>query len=72
VEKIHRYCKSKNLDTIKEFIIIESSMRGERKKFHEMLAFVKKYHGKIIIVADRVGHMRRNFNEQPILEAMRK
>lgn len=40
--KLKKYCNDKNLNIIKEFTIIESSTRGDRKKFYEMLDFIKK------------------------------
>lgn len=72
IEKIRRYCIQKNFNVAREFIITESSTRGERKKFYEMLDFVKKYPGKILIIADCVDRMQRNFNEHHILDGMRK
>jgi site-specific DNA recombinase len=40
--RLREYCKRKNLDIIKEFKIVESSTRGNRKDFYEMLEFAKR------------------------------
>lgn len=37
---IYEYCERQNFTIIKEFIITESSSRGDRKQYHEMLKFV--------------------------------
>lgn len=71
VDKTRNYCKKHGFDIAKEFIITESSTKAERKKFYEMLEFVKKYPGKIIIVADCVDRMQRSFREHAVLDTMR-
>lgn len=71
VDKTRNYCQKKGLDIVKEFIITESSTKAERVKFYEMLEFVKKYPGKIIIVADCVDRMQRSFREHAVLDTMR-
>ena len=48
---------------MKEYAITESSTRGDRKKFTEMLSFVKQQKTKIIIVADCVDRIQRSFRE---------
>ena len=72
VDKIRKYCISKGLNVIKEYIITESSTRGERKKFHEMLKFVEKTANKVTIVADCVDRLQRNFDQHKILSDMCK
>ena len=40
--RLRKYCEQKELEVIKEFVIVESSTRGEREKFYEMINFIKK------------------------------
>lgn len=40
--RLHKYCERRGLEIIKEFIIVESSTRGERENFYEMIAYIKR------------------------------
>lgn len=71
-ETIYRYCKNKNLNIIKEYVITESTMRGDRKQYHEMLNFVIKYKGKIAIVVNCVDRLQRSDKDNPILDELRR
>lgn len=54
--RLRTYCERKNLEIIKEFTIVESSTRGEREKFYEMINFIKnkrnQYHLFVIKLID--------------------
>ena len=63
LNNLREYCKRNDFDIIKQFSITESSTKGDRKKFIEMLDFVKKQPSKIIIVADCVDRIQRSFRE---------
>ena len=39
LERMRKYCARQNLNIIKEFNITESSTRGKRPKFKNMLSF---------------------------------
>ena len=41
-KRLEEYAERRELDVIKRFEIIESSTRGERKRFMEMINFCKK------------------------------
>lgn len=56
-------CDINGWTVIKEFAVTESSTRGERKKFKEMLDFAAKQKTKIIIVADCIDRIQRGFKE---------
>lgn len=70
--RLRDYCQRKNLQVIKEFEIIESSTRGDRKDFYEMLEFVKKQKETIAVVADTVDRVQRSFKESVVLDDLRK
>ena len=63
LQNLRSYCKRQNFSIVKEYAITESSTRGDRKKFTEMLSFVKQQKTKIIIVADCVDRIQRSFRE---------
>ena len=58
LQNLRSYCKRQLFSVIKEYSITESSTRGDRKKFTEMLSFVKQQKTKVIIVAN---YNNRNF-----------
>lgn len=66
--RLSAYAKRKNLNVIKSFQIIESSTRGKRKEFMEMINFCKDYPEKIAIIADAVDRIQRSFKESVMLD----
>ena len=62
------YCKRKELEVIKIFQIVESSTRGERKEFMQMIEFCKSQSETIAIVADSVDRVQRSFRESILLD----
>lgn len=63
LKNLREYCKRNDFNIIKQFSITESSTKGDRKKFVEMLNFVKQQPSKMIIVADCVDRIQRSFRE---------
>ncbi len=65
VEAITNYCQNKNFVILapKQFIITESSTRGDRKLFNEMLDFVRKQKHKTAIVVHCIDRLQRGFDE---------
>ena len=72
IMRLREYCARLGLPIIKEFVITESSTRGERKKFNDMLKFCKKHKRKIAIVADAVDRIQRGFKESVTLDELIK
>ena len=62
------YAKRKGLEVIKTYQIIESSTRGKRKEFMEMIEFCKNQTETIAIVADAVDRVQRSFKESVMLD----
>ena len=71
-DRLRAYCGLKGLEIIREFVIVESSTRGDRPEFHKMLDFIKEQKECIALVCDKVDRLQRNFNDVPTLEALRK
>lgn len=71
-QRLEEYCLHKDLDVIQIFEITESSNITNRKKFMNMISFVKKQKGVIAIVVDKVDRLQRSFNEYPILDELIK
>lgn len=59
MEKITNYCRENGLIVIKDFSFDESSMRGERKQYHEMLNLAQSCEGKVAIVVNYVDCLQR-------------
>ena len=72
LESIRNYCKENGLESIKEYILAESSTRGDRKQYHEMLNFVQNYKDKIAIVVNCVDRLQRSYKDTPAPDEMRK
>ena len=67
VERIEEYCKKNNFSIIeptpKAFVFTESSTRGGRKKFKEMIDFIEKQKHKTAIVVHTLDRLQRGFEE---------
>jgi len=71
-DNLEVYCKRKELPILKVFKIVESSTRGDRKRFYEMIDYIKKQKGKIALVADAVDRVQRSFKETVLIDELRK
>ena len=59
-----RYAARKGLEVIKEYRLVESSTRGTRKEFHQMLNFVKAQKElPVAIIVHTVDRLQRRCNE---------
>lgn len=68
---IAQYCKKNGFKILDTFSIDESSTRGSRKKFHEMLDLAETCNGKVAIVVNYVDRLQRTYTDTPILEQLR-
>ena len=66
--RLREYCARKGLEVLQTYEIIESSTRGDRKRFMEMVAYAKRYPECVAIVADKVDRVQRSFKEFPLLD----
>lgn len=76
VEAIQSYCKRNSLiiiePTPKAFVFTESSTRGDRKKFNEMIEFIEKQIHKTAIVVHTLDRLQRGFEECEKIKALLK
>lgn len=76
VEAIQSYCKRNSLIIIepmpKAFVFTESSTRGGRKKFNEMIEFIEKQKHKTAIVVHTLDRLQRGFEECEKIKALLK
>lgn len=67
VEAIQSYCDKNGLKIVeptpKAFVFTESSTRGGRKKFNEMIEFIKKQKHKTAIVVHTLDRLQRGFGD---------
>ena len=66
------YCKRKNLEVIKIYQIVESSTRGNRKQFMQMIEFCKAQSETIAIVSDTIDRLNRSFRLYSLMEDLVK
>ena len=66
------YCRAKGHENLAVNEIDESSTRGTREQFYEMINFVKRQKSCIALVCDKVDRLQRSFREVPVLEELRK
>jgi site-specific DNA recombinase len=72
LSRILDYVRSKDLEEWKVFKLKESSTRGTRKKFQEVIDTIKKSKETIALVADTVDRLQRSFRESVIFDDLRK
>lgn len=71
-DRLVNYCDKMGLEIIGTYKIVESSTRGDRPKFKEMLKAIKQEKEPIALVCDKVDRLQRSFNDVPTLEKLRK
>ena len=71
MKTVRDYCIQHNIPILAEYKITESSSHGERLKFYEMIEFIKKQRGKILIVANTIDRIQRRFKEYILLDDLR-
>ena len=65
------HAKNKNLEVDREFVFSESADYKIRKKFDEMIQFVKTNNNIKIIIAYRVDRITRNFRDAVLIDDLR-
>lgn len=64
------YAERKGLKIIKEYRLVESSTRGGRKEFMNIINFVKAQHKTIAIIVHTVDRLQRRFEDTVLLRPM--
>ena len=72
IKTVRDYCDSHKFKLLDTFDIVESSTNGGRKKFYEMLEFVKAQKHKTGIIVNCVDRLQRDYKECVELDALRK
>ena len=71
-EMLTEYCQRKGLTIIKDAEIVESSTKGERKKFMEVIKFCQQQRGGVALVCLKTDRLFRNFKNYTMIDEMRK
>lgn len=66
INKILEYSIENDLQIVKQFKIIESSTKGHRPEFKQMIDFIKKSKNKIVVLAYNTDRLQRDFDEQSL------
>lgn len=72
VSRVSDYIKQKGLENWKTYEIEESSTRGDRKRFQEVIKAIEKSKEPIALVVDTVDRLQRSFKESVLLDDLRK
>jgi len=72
VTRVSDYVRSKGLTPWKTYEIEESSTRGEREKFQEVVKEIHQSKEPIALVVDTVDRLQRSFKESVLLDDLRK
>lgn len=72
VYRLNEYTVRKNLEVIRTFELVESSTKGKRKQFNEVINFIKKQKEPIALVADTIDRVQRSFRESTVLDDLRR
>lgn len=67
IKNLKLYAERKSLEIVREYTLIESSTKGQRPEFDEMINFIKNQKEKMALVVDTVDRLQRSFRETPIL-----
>jgi site-specific DNA recombinase len=68
LKAIRAFCASQNLSPAAEFVEAESAGKAGRKRFTEMVDFLKAEPGVRVVVAHKLDRLYRNFTDQVLLE----
>lgn len=68
---LRTYAKEQGFDVVKEFVFQESADRKIRKKFDEMIAYVRKNNDVQAIVGFRVDRITRNYRDAVAMDDLR-
>lgn len=72
LSRIIAYAKDKGLEEWKVIKLKESSTRGDREKFQEIIEIIKKSKETIALVADTIDRVQRSFRESVVFDDLRK
>ncbi len=72
LSRILLYVKANGLEEWKVFKLKESSTKGYRKKFQEIIEIIKTSKEVIAVVVDTVDRLQRSFRESVVFDELRK
>jgi len=72
INRVLDYTRHKDLTIWKRYEIEESSTKGDREKFQEVVAEIEKSNEPIALVVDTVDRLQRSFKESVQLDDLRK
>ena len=69
--RLRDYCEEKGMEIDREFVFSESASMKIRKKFDEMIAYIKANPSVKAIVTYRVDRITRNYRDAVLLDDLR-
>jgi site-specific DNA recombinase len=72
VTRLGDYIRTKQLEVWKTYEIEESSTRGDRKKFQQVIRDIEQSKEPVALVVDTIDRLQRSFRDSVILDELRK
>ena len=69
-EQLTQYCTRKDFEVINTFQIIESSTRGDRTNFKNMLKFAEDQSETVALITSNVDRLQRSFREYSLIDGL--
>ncbi len=70
VTRLREYCIRSGFIVVNEYKLIESSTKGKRKKFYDVIEKIKSYPNCVALVADAIDRVQRDFKETILLNEL--
>ncbi|PIR54717.1 hypothetical protein COU74_03110 [Candidatus Peregrinibacteria bacterium CG10_big_fil_rev_8_21_14_0_10_36_19] len=71
IPQMRQYAKYNDFEIVKEFVFQETANQKLRKRFDEMIAYIKAQKGIVAIIAYRVDRMTRNYRDAVEMDKLR-
>ncbi|MBT6504928.1 MAG: recombinase family protein, partial [Deltaproteobacteria bacterium] len=71
VRKLREYAQHKGFDVEKEFVFAESAGPKIRLRFEEMLNYIRKRKGNVVLLCQNVDRLTRNFRDAVDIDELR-
>lgn len=70
IANLRLYADRKGLEIIRDYTIVESSTKGHRPEFMQMIDFIRGQKEKIAVIVDTVDRLQRSFKETSVLKEL--
>lgn len=72
VRRMQEYVQKLGLELSDTYKLVESSTKGNRKKYNEIVIRIRKSKNRVALVTDTIDRLQRDFKESVVLDELRK